>query len=115
MIAAEPKERSFGLASVFRIRELNVLLALLIVGALISLATPYFLAVDNLMGVFRSFSLTAIMAIGMVMVIVTGGIDLSVGSVLGLSSLMTAFAFLHGFSMPIAIASGLFRTRCWRL
>jgi hypothetical protein len=33
MIAAEPKERSFGLASVFRIRELNVLLALLIVGA----------------------------------------------------------------------------------
>jgi ribose transport system permease protein len=103
----EPKQRSVRLASIFKIRELNVLLALLIVGALISLATPYFLAVDNLMGVFRSFSLTAIMAIGMVMVIVTGGIDLSVGSVLGLSSLMTAFAFLHGFSMPVAIASGL--------
>ena len=76
-------------------------------GALISLATPYFLAVDNLMGVFRSFSLTAIMAIGMVMVIITGGIDLSVGSVLGFSSLMTAFAFVHGFSTPVAIASGL--------
>ena len=99
--------RSGSLAALFKIRELNVLLALLIVGALISLATPYFLAVDNLMGVFRSFSLTAIMAIGMVMVIVTGGIDLSVGSVLGLSSLITAFAFLHGFSMPVAIASGL--------
>jgi len=107
VIAMEPKQRSVKLASIFKIRELNVLLALLIVGALISLATPYFLAVDNLMGVFRSFSLTAIMAIGMVMVIVTGGIDLSVGSVLGLSSLMTAFAFLHGFSMPVAIASGL--------
>ncbi len=107
VIAMEPKQRSVRLASIFKIRELNVLLALLIVGALISLATPYFLAVDNLMGVFRSFSLTAIMAIGMVMVIVTGGIDLSVGSVLGLSSLMTAFAFLHGFSMPVAIASGL--------
>jgi len=59
------------------------------------------------MGVFRSFSLTAIMAIGMVMVIVTGGIDLSVGSVLGFSSLMTAFAFQHGFGMAIAIAAGL--------
>ena len=103
----EPKQRSVRLASIFKIRELNVLLALLIVGALISLATPYFLAVDNLMGVFRPFSLTAITAIGMVMAIVTGGIDLSVGSVLGLSSLMTAFAFLHGFSMPVAIASGL--------
>ncbi len=75
--------------------------------ALISFATPYFLAIDNLMGVFRSFSLTAIMAIGMVMVIVTGGIDLSVGSVLGFSSLMTAFAFLHGCSTPIAVAAGL--------
>jgi ribose transport system permease protein len=107
LMAVQPKQRSLALASIFKIRELNVLLALLIVGALISLATPYFLAVDNLMGVFRSFSLTAIMAIGMVMVIITGGIDLSVGSVLGFSSLMTAFAFVHGFSTPVAIASGL--------
>jgi ribose transport system permease protein len=98
---------SAGLGSIFKIRELNVLLALLIVGGLISFATPYFLAVDNLMGVFRSFSLTAIMAIGMVMVIITGGIDLSVGSVLGFSSLMTAFAFQHGYGTAVAIASGL--------
>ena len=52
VIAMEPKQRSVRLASIFKIRELNVLLALLIVGALISLATPYFLAVDNLMDVF---------------------------------------------------------------
>ena len=98
---------SFTLASIFKIRELNVLLALLVVAGLISLATPYFLELNNLMGVFRSFSLVAIMAIGMVMVIITGGIDLSVGSVLGFSSLMTAFAFAHGASTWIAILSGL--------
>ena len=88
---------SFNLASIFKIRELNVLLALLVVGALISLATPYFLRTDNLMGVFRSFSLIAIMSIGMVMVIITGGIDLSVGSVHGASPRWSRrFGFQHG-------------------
>jgi ribose transport system permease protein len=94
-------------ASLLKIRELNVLTALILVGALISLATPYFLTTDNLMGVFRSFSLTAIMSIGMVMVIITGGIDLSVGSVMGLASLVTALGFASGLPTLVCIAGGL--------
>jgi len=47
-----------------------VLVAMIIVGALIILYTPYFLTTNNLMGVFRAFLLTAIMSIGMVMVII---------------------------------------------
>jgi len=94
-------------SSLLKVRELNVLTALILVGALISLATPYFLTTDNLMGVFRSFSLTAIMSIGMVMVIVTGGIDLSVGSVMGLASLITALGFDSGLPMPLCIVGGL--------
>ncbi len=94
-------------AALLRIRELNVLTALLVVVALISFATPYFLTTDNLMGVFRSFSLIAIMSIGMVMVIITGGIDLSVGSVLGLSSLTTALGFANGLPIAACIAGGL--------
>ena len=96
-----------GLARLRHVREINVLLALVVVGALISLASPYFLTVNNLMGVFRAFSLTAIMSIGMVMVIITGGIDLSVGSAMGLSSLITALAFSLGLPMEVAIAAGL--------
>jgi len=42
------------------------------------------------------------------MVIVTGGIDLSVGSVLGFSSLITAICFGYGFSTPVAVFAGLF-------
>lgn len=96
-----------SLAQLRHVREVNVLLALLIVGALISMSSPYFLTTNNLMGVFRAFSLTAIMSIGMVMVIITGGIDLSVGSALGLSSLVTALCFAAGFSTGISIAAGL--------
>jgi ribose transport system permease protein len=89
------------------VREVNVLVAMLIVGALISLYTPYFLTTNNLMGVFRAFSLTAIMSIGMVMVIVTGGIDLSVGSAMGLASLVTALCFDAGYSTGISIGAGV--------
>ncbi len=95
------------LVQLLKVRELNVFIALLVVGALISLFTPYFLTTNNLMGVFRSFSMTAIMSIGMVMVIITGGIDLSVGSAMGLSSLVTALCFANGLPMPICIAAGL--------
>ncbi len=94
-------------AAVIRVRELNVLTALLVVGALISFSTPYFLTTDNLMGVFRSFSLIAIMSIGMVMVIITGGIDLSVGSVMGLSSLTTAIGFGNGLPTGVCVLGGL--------
>jgi ribose transport system permease protein len=59
------------------------------------------------MGVFRSFSLIAIMSIGMVMVIITGGIDLSVGSVMGLASLVTALGFDNGLPMLVCILGGL--------
>lgn len=96
-----------GLLALFRAREMSVFLALLLVSAGIAMATPYFLTTDNLMGVFRSFSTTAIMSIGMVMVIITGGIDLSVGSVMGLSGLVTALAFQNGFSTLASVSCGL--------
>ncbi|MDX7952616.1 ABC transporter permease [Lichenihabitans sp. Uapishka_5] len=110
-VAASPEHRASPiearLGAVLRVREVNVLAALLIVMALISVSTPYFLTTDNLMGVFRSFSLVAIMSIGMVMVIVTGGIDLSVGSVLGLSSLITALCFKAGLPTIVCVGGGL--------
>jgi ribose transport system permease protein len=96
-----------ALISIFKAREMSVLFALLLVSAGIAAATPYFLTTDNLMGVFRSFSTTAMMSIGMVMVIITGGIDLSVGSVMGLSGLVTALAFQHNWPAAACVGCGL--------
>ncbi|WP_277185303.1 ABC transporter permease [Caballeronia sp. BR00000012568055] len=106
----KPPPPARGIAFVracLRIRELNVLSVLILVGLVISLFSPYFLTTNNLMGVFRSFSLVALMSIGMMLVIITGGIDLSVGSVMGLSSLITALAFQHGLGAFVAIVCGL--------
>ena len=107
VLPSRPTAWSNVVTALLQVRELNVLTALLVVVALISFSTPYFLTTDNLMGVFRSFSLIAIMSIGMVMVIITGGIDLSVGSVMGLSSLVTALGFQSSLPTPVCILGGL--------
>ena len=75
-VTASEKQEATLLGSLLELRhmrEVGVLVALLLVGALISLATPYFLTTNNLMGVFRAFSLTAIMSIGMVWVFLFAG------------------------------------------
>lgn len=109
MQPSQTSDQTMGRAffRLFGAKEVSVLLAIVLVSGAIAMATPYFLTTDNLMGVFRSFSLTAIMSIGMVMVIVTGGIDLSVGSVMGLSGLITALAFQSGLSTVVSVSCGL--------
>jgi len=72
------------------IREVNVFIALIILIIIMSVASPYFLKQDNLFSVLRGMSTIGIMAIGQTMVIITGGIDLSVGSLLAVSSMLTA-------------------------
>jgi ribose transport system permease protein len=67
-----------------------------------------FLTVENISSVGRAFSYTAIMAIGMTYVIITNGIDLSVGAVFGFSGMISALAATRwGLNIPISIIFGL--------
>ncbi|MBU2705610.1 ribose ABC transporter permease [Zooshikella marina] len=77
-------------------------LALLILVAIVSLFNPQFLAVDNLLNILRQTSINAIIAVGMTLVILTAGIDLSVGSVLALSGAICAS--LIGYEVPVIAA-----------
>ena len=90
-----------------RSREVGVLLALILLVAIMAVLTPYFLKPDNLFNVLRGMSTIGIMAIGQTMIIITGGIDLSVGSVLAASSMMTARLMFTGVPPWIAVALGL--------
>jgi len=95
----------------FKIREIGVLIALILLSLIFSLLSPYFLGVNNLLNIVRQISLTGIMAVGMTMVIVTGEIDLSVGACYGLSAIVAGLAMSNGFtiwsSILIALATGL--------
>jgi ribose transport system permease protein len=70
-------------------------------------ATPHFLTVSNLLNVLEQTSINAIVAVGMTFVIISGGIDLSVGSVLALAGICLALALEAGVPAPAAIGLAL--------
>jgi len=70
-------------------------------------ATPHFLTVSNLLNVLEQTAINAIVAVGMTFVIISGGIDLSVGSVLAVSGIALGSALQAGAAVPVAIALAL--------
>ena len=77
----------------------------LFVGLII--ATPNFFTSTNLSSVVRQTAVINIMALGMTMVIITGGIDLSVGSILALAGCLGTMAMTSGLPVPLGIAVGI--------
>lgn len=88
-------------------RESGGILVLLIFIAVLILTTNDFLTLTNLDNLVRQVAVFAILSVGQLFVILTGGIDLSVGSVLGLSGGVTALLLANGTSIPVAILVGL--------
>jgi ribose transport system permease protein len=76
------------------------LLALVLMVVALSLASPNFLTVDNTLNVLRQISINVCLSLGMTLVILSGGIDLSVGSVLALSGAVAAGLFKNGLALP---------------
>ena len=72
-------------------------------GVILSIATKTFLTTANLINVLRQVSINGILAIGMTFVVLTGGIDLSVGSIVAFSGIMVA-GMLRDTGMPMILA-----------
>jgi ribose transport system permease protein len=83
------------------------LLVLGLLCAVLTIASPVFLTTTNVLNILRVASLLVILAIGQTVVILTAGIDLSIGSVLTLASAITALALKAGIPLPLAVAAGL--------
>ena len=81
------------LKKVLEIREIGVLCALVIMVALLGIFADSFFTSSNFLTILRTISTNGIIAVGMTFVILTGGIDLSVGSVLALSGAFAAYTF----------------------
>jgi ribose transport system permease protein len=92
--AAQPQVRRQLLGSVLQRQGAAVVLALIVAGAWITL--PRFGSVENLRDIALQSSFLAVIALGMTFVIITGGIDLSVGSVYALGGVLAAFGTRYG-------------------
>lgn len=77
-------------ARLLAVREAGVLAALVILCIALSLASPYFFTTRNIFNVLQGMSTIGIMAVGATMVLVAGGLDLSVGSVPAVGAVLTA-------------------------
>ena len=104
---AVAQPRRFGWRDIFGRQELGVFLILLVMGLFLSLYTDTFLSRTNIFNIMRAFSWIAISAFGQCMVIITAGIDLSVGSVMGLSGLASAMLLVRGVPVAVAVIGGL--------
>lgn len=90
------------------LRATGPLLGLLLLCLVLSLTTDRFLAVNNLLNVMDQATVLGIMAIGMTFVILIGGIDLSVGSLLALSTMVMGTLNVNfGVPLPVAILGGV--------
>lgn len=87
-------------------QKLGPFLGLIILVAIVSILNPAFLEPLNILNLLRQISINALIAFGMTFVILTGGIDLSVGAILALSSALTAGFIVSGLDPILAIIVG---------
>ncbi|WP_411247116.1 ABC transporter permease subunit [Shouchella clausii] len=86
---------------------LGPFIGLFLIILIISILNPGFLTAPNLLNVLRQVSINALIAFGMTFVILTGGIDLSVGAILAFSGAVTATLLSSGMDPILAILIGL--------
>ena len=93
------------------IKRYGIVTAFVLLCAVLSAVSPYFLTQQNILNVLRQASINGVLAIGMTFVILTRGIDLSVGSVVALSGIVAAsfattssIAGVHGSPYPAVVA-----------
>jgi len=91
----------------FGMRDVGTLLGLVILCVVFSSLTNVFFTERNLVNILQQSSINACIAIGMTLVIISGGIDLSVGPVAALSAVLAGTLLVNGIPIPLAILAAL--------
>jgi rhamnose transport system permease protein len=94
-------------AAAFRLREIGIAIALGAAVAFFAIRASNFLAVGNWQGIAQNVAIVVVVAVGETMVVLTRNIDLSVGSIVGLSAYLTAATFAHHGGTPLVVVAVL--------
>lgn len=89
------------------LRDAGTLIGLVLIVAAFSVLSPVFLTLPNLANVLQQSAINACIALGMTLVIISGGIDLSVGPTAALSAVVSASLMVSGVPVPLAVAAAL--------
>ena len=85
------------------VKKTAILWVMIILILILSVISPSFFRGQNLLNIIKQASITGVIGVGMTFVLITGGIDLSVGSVMALSGTMAASVAVAEKNMPIAL------------
>jgi ribose transport system permease protein len=96
-----------GLGRFIQRQESSIIIMLILYMGAVTLVNPTFSSSGNLFNVLRSAGFPLITVVGMTFILITGGLDLSVGSVLALGGVITGLACRAGLPVPVAILLGL--------
>jgi ribose transport system permease protein len=88
-------------------------LSLIVLFVGLAIASPHFLTETNLSSVVRQTAVINIMSLGMTIIIIAGGIDLSVGAILAMSGVIGAMAMEKGMPIPVGILVGILTGLAW--
>jgi len=100
------REKSFKTRLMAILSKYGILLVLLVIVLILSVVSPVFFSTRNLLNILRQISVNGIIAVGVTFVIISGGIDLSVGSIVAIAGVI-ATSFAHpGDSVPLAVLLG---------
>lgn len=95
------------LLSRIRFRDAGTLVGLGLIALIFSLLTPTFLTTPNIVNILQQSSINACIALGMTLVIISGGIDLSVGPIAALSATLGAAMMVAGVPVPLAVLGSI--------
>ena len=88
-------------------RQFGTLIGLVVLCVVLWALTPHFLTLPNLLNIAQQTSINAVVAVGMTYVILSGGIDLSVGSIVALSGVALGLTLQGGHSTAVAVLAGV--------
>jgi ribose transport system permease protein len=106
-ITSGAPERTSNIFSSFSVRDAGTLIGLILIVAVFATLVPWFLSERNMINILQQSSINACLALGMTLVIISGGIDLSVGPTAAISAVLTASLLVAGYPVPIALVAGL--------
>nr|WP_299500043.1 ABC transporter permease [uncultured Rhizobium sp.] len=99
--AANAGSKASGTSAILLLLRMRTFVALILVFAFFAFAAPNFLSYANMLIISKHVALNALLAIGMTFVIIAGGIDLSVGSIVGLCAMVAGYLVLYGIDLGI--------------
>ncbi|AGX44605.1 ABC transporter permease [Clostridium saccharobutylicum] len=107
------KMEGFDIKSLFLKYSIYLVLAILVLA--FSIASPDFLGAANLSNFLRQIPTVGILTVAITMVIVTGGVDLSIGAIAAFSGCTVTYLAVKGISMPVCLLAGLLIGSLWGL